>query len=648
MQKSAEQNVRVVCRFKPLGPTEKPASLTFSADGRGVESFAFERIFRGAEVTNQQVYAQAASDLAKSVVDGFNVTVFAYGQTGSGKTHTMSGTPEDPGIIPRLLEDVFGQLEAGDDDCTASVQFVEIYNDEIFSLLPEGHGRVDDSKKQLQELEDRTGWVIKGVKQRPVSNVEHVMKLFEMGQRQRHTGATMMNERSSRSHSVLILEVSRVSSAKKGGKAVQSRVVLVDLAGSERQEKTGAQGDRFEEAKSINGSLFELGNVIEKLSECDPKSHVPYRNSVLTKVLRASLGGNSKTLMIIACSEAESNQQETVTTLKYGARASKVKNVAHVNETMTLEQAMARITELEKKLAAGQVTPRSPSNMVDKKRIEELEGQLVIALKRAEDAEALLEEVHRDMEATDIAMGLLETRVNRAEEEAEERRLAVLGLQSERDELKEQHRVEENALKEEIASLKLELKQKELREASMLAEAAHQKEQIGFLEQKLVEAAEDTADIEQLSAHVDKKFAECKQLKKDLALLKDACDRHESREQELEKDCEEAHKLLAETEKKLAAVVHEKEARQKDEAQEEESDGEAEVGAIELQAQSKLMRTAAIYHELHAMNDGVDRGATKGNQREVGTNTDWTGLKGVQEDLSAVQARVFGYDGKVK
>jgi hypothetical protein len=651
---SEQQNVRVVCRFKPLGPTEKPASLAFSPDGRGVETFAFERVFRGAKVANQQVYAQTVGDLAESAVRGINVTVFAYGQTGSGKTHTMSGTPDDPGIIPRFLEEVFDRLDGEDDaKCETSVQFVEIYNEEIFSLLPDRHSRVDEGKKSLSpiidnETRETVGWVINGAKPSSVNDKDDVMRLFELGQKRRHTGATLMNNRSSRSHSVLILEISRTQSTKRGGKVVKSRVVLVDLAGSERQEKTGATGDRFEEAKNINQSLLALGNVITTLSEGDKRAHVKYRDSELTKVLQASLGGNSKTLMIIACSEAESNRQETVSTLRYGARASKIRNEARVNETMTLEQAMARIAELEKKLAAGQVTPRvAPSSPVhsERKRVEELEGQLVSALRRAEDAEALLEEVQRDMEATETAMSVLESRVKSAEGKAEDRRVTVLGMQSERDELREQHRAEEGRLGEEIAALKLELEQGDRREASLSA-------RVEFLELKVREAAEDTADIETLSAHVDKKFAECNQLKKDVALLKDACACHERREQELQKDRDEARQLLeaqgvalAEAEKKLEAVVRQEEAKEQNTRHEEDSDEEVGAGPMELQLQTKLLaRTAAIYHELHAMGDGGDC-ATR---RAIGTNTDNTGFEHFAEELSALQARQFGQDGKVR
>lgn len=660
MSSEQQQNVRVVCRFKPLAESEKPANLTFSPDGRGVDSFAFERVFRGAKVTNQQVYAQAVGDLAESAVKGLNVTVFAYGQTGSGKTHTMSGTAEDPGVIPRFLEEVFDRLDGENDTkCETSVQFVEIYNEEIFSLLPDRHGHVDDNKKSLSPIIDNgtretVGWVINGVKSCSVNGTEDVMKLFELGQKQRHTGATMMNHRSSRSHSVLILEIARTQSTKQGGKVVRSRVVLVDLAGSERQEKTGATGERFEEAKSINQSLLSLGNVITTLSEGDRRAHVRYRDSELTKVLQTSLGGNSKTLMIIACSEAESNKQETVSTLRYGARASQIKNDARVNETMTLEQAMLIVEDLKKKLASGQITPRVvPGSPVhsDRKRVEELEGQLVLALKRAEDAEALLEEVHRDMEATEAAMAVTESRVKRAEQEAEDRRRAIIGLQSERDELREQHRVEESKLEEEITALKQ-------REASMLAETSHQKEQIGLLEQKVREASEDAADIEQLAAHVDKKFEECNQLKKDVALLKDACARHEKREQELEKDRDEARRLLeterlalAETEKKLEAVQHQEEAEEEDKGDEEASDEEAAAGPVELQLQSKLLRAAAIYEELHALNEDGERGevgVTKGERREIGTNTDDTGFEHFARELSALQARQFGQDGVLR
>ncbi|RXG71713.1 Kinesin heavy chain [Armadillidium vulgare] len=269
------------------------------------------------------------SILISDVLNGYNGTIFAYGQTSSGKTHTMEGVITDPhlqGIIPRIINDIFNHIYSMEENLEfhIKVSYFEIYMDKIRDLL-------DVSKVNLAVHEDKNRVpFVKGATERFVSN---------------------MNEHSSRSHSVFLIQVKQenVESQKK----LLGKLYLVDLAGSEkasilelffknidaakRVSKTGAEGTVLDEAKNINKSLSALGNVISALAEGN-KSHIPYRDSKLTRILQESLGGNARTTIIICCSPASYNETETKSTLDFGRRAKTIKNVVTVNEELTAEE----------------------------------------------------------------------------------------------------------------------------------------------------------------------------------------------------------------------------------------------------------------------------------------------------------------------
>lgn len=338
----SECNIKVVCRFRPLNPSEKnsgsqeivsfPPGSQESVNIRG-KTYLFDRVF-GPHATQAQVYEEAAKPIVKDVLSGYNGTIFAYGQTSSGKTHTMEGAIGDEfaeGIIPRIVNDIFQYIFTMEEkvEFHIKVSYFEIYMDKIKDLL-------DISKDNLTVHEDKNRVpFVKGASERFVCNPEEVMGLIEEGKQNRHISVTNMNEHSSRSHSVFLINVKQENEETQ--KQLTGKLYLVDLAGSEKVSKTGAEGQTLDEAKNINKSLSALGNVISALAEGN-KSHIPYRDSKLTRILQESLGGNSRTTIIICGSPASFNEYETKSTLEFGRRAKTIKNTVIVNEVLTAEE----------------------------------------------------------------------------------------------------------------------------------------------------------------------------------------------------------------------------------------------------------------------------------------------------------------------
>jgi len=308
-------------------------TLTNPAEADTQKVFSYDSVFT-MDSTQQTVYEESAFQLVESVLEGYNGTIFAYGQTGCGKTHTMMGVTSDEnlkGVIPRAFDHIFGNIKSSTSNSQKNYlircSFIEIYNEEIHDLVG------DDVKARLdlKESSDK-GVFIKGLSMHIVKSVPEIQKLMTLGFKNRSVGETAMNKDSSRSHSIFTIYVETSETDAKGNPRITlGKLNLVDLAGSERQSKTGATGDRLKEANKINLSLSALGNVISALVD-GKSSHIPYRDSKLTRLLQDSLGGNTKTVMIANISPASDNYDETLGTLRYASRAKNIKNQPKVNE----------------------------------------------------------------------------------------------------------------------------------------------------------------------------------------------------------------------------------------------------------------------------------------------------------------------------
>ncbi|XP_068602099.1 kinesin heavy chain-like [Brachionichthys hirsutus] len=332
--------VKVMCRFRPLNDAERSRGDKYIPKFSGEDTvvaagkpYVFDRVLPP-DTEQVQVYDTCARQIVRDVLGGYNGTIFAYGQTSSGKTHTMEGNLHDPrlmGIIPRLSRDIFDHIYSMDENLEfhIKVSYFEIYLDRIRDLL-------DVSKTNLAVHEDKNRVpFVKGCTERFVSSPDEVMDVIDEGKANRHVAVTNMNEHSSRSHSIFQINIKQenVETELK----LSGKLYLVDLAGSEKVSKTGAEGAVLDEAKNINKSLSALGNVIAALSE-GTKTHVPYRDSKMTRILQDSLGGNCRTTIIICCSPSVYNEAETKSTLMFGQRAKTIKNTVSVNQELTAEE----------------------------------------------------------------------------------------------------------------------------------------------------------------------------------------------------------------------------------------------------------------------------------------------------------------------
>ncbi|KAK7345653.1 hypothetical protein VNO77_16261 [Canavalia gladiata] len=360
-EKDKETNVQVLLRCRPLSDDEQksnvPKVLSCNENRREVtvmqtlankqvdRVFTFDKVF-GPKAQQRSIYEQAIAPIVNEVLDGFNCTVFAYGQTGTGKTYTMEGgmrnkggdLPAEAGVIPRAVRHIFDILEAQNADYSMKVTFLELYNEEISDLLaPEDNSRPleEKQKKPLTLMEDGKGCVfVRGLEEESVYSVNEIYTLLERGASKRRTADTLLNKRSSRSHSVFTITVYVKETVIGDEELIKcGKLNLVDLAGSENILRSGAREGRAREAGEINKSLLTLGRVINALVE--HSAHIPYRDSKLTRILRDSLGGKTKTCIIATISPSSYCLEETLSTLDYASRAKNIKNRPEANQKVS-------------------------------------------------------------------------------------------------------------------------------------------------------------------------------------------------------------------------------------------------------------------------------------------------------------------------
>uniref|UniRef100_A0A2K5Q916 Kinesin family member 27 n=1 Tax=Cebus imitator TaxID=2715852 RepID=A0A2K5Q916_CEBIM len=357
--------------------------------------FTFDFVF-GKNSTQDEVYNTCIKPLVLSLIEGYNATVFAYGQTGSGKTYTIGGghvasvVESQKGIIPRAIQEIFQSIsEHPSIDFNVKVSYIEVYKEDLRDLL-----ELETSMKDLHIREDEKGnTVIVGAKECHVESADEVMSLLEMGNAARHTSTTQMNEHSSRSHAIFTISICQVQknmeAAEDGSwyspQHIVSKFHFVDLAGSERVTKTGNTGERFKESIQINSGLLALGNVISALGDPRRKnSHIPYRDAKITRLLKDSLGGSAKTVMITCVSPSSSNFDESLNSLKYANRARNIRNKPTVNfspESDRIDEMEFEIKLLREALQSQQASV-SQTNQIhrdgspDTNRIHSLEEQV--------------------------------------------------------------------------------------------------------------------------------------------------------------------------------------------------------------------------------------------------------------------------------
>nr|XP_012463124.1 unnamed protein product [Gossypium raimondii]XP_012463125.1 unnamed protein product [Gossypium raimondii]XP_012463126.1 unnamed protein product [Gossypium raimondii]XP_012463128.1 unnamed protein product [Gossypium raimondii]XP_012463129.1 unnamed protein product [Gossypium raimondii]XP_012463130.1 unnamed protein product [Gossypium raimondii]KJB83983.1 hypothetical protein B456_013G213600 [Gossypium raimondii]KJB83984.1 hypothetical protein B456_013G213600 [Gossypium raimondii]KJB83985. len=331
----SKENVTVTVRFRPLSPREirLGEEIAWYADGETIVrnehnpsiAYAYDRVF-GPTTTTRHVYDVAAQHVVSGAMEGINGTIFAYGVTSSGKTHTMHGDQRSPGIIPLAVKDAFSIIqETPNREFLLRVSYLEIYNEVVNDLL-------NPAGQNLRIREDAQGTFVEGVKEEVVLSPAHALSLIAAGEEHRHVGSTNFNLLSSRSHTIFTLTIESSSCGESSeGEAVNlSQLNLIDLAGSE-SSKAETTGVRRKEGSYINKSLLTLGTVISKLTD-GRATHIPYRDSKLTRLLQSSLSGHGRVSLICTVTPSSSNTEETHNTLKFAHRAKHIEIQAAQNK----------------------------------------------------------------------------------------------------------------------------------------------------------------------------------------------------------------------------------------------------------------------------------------------------------------------------
>ncbi|CAN1320114.1 Kinesin-like protein KIN-7D, mitochondrial [Linum perenne] len=396
---SSGESISVTIRFRPLSEREfqRGDEIAWYADGdkavrneyNPATAYAFDKVF-GPHTNTEDVYDIAARPVVKAAMEGINGTVFAYGVTSSGKTFTMHGDQSAPGIIPLAIKDVFSMIqETPGREFLLRVSYLEIYNEVINDLL-------DPTGQNLRVREDAQGTYVEGIKEEVVLSPGHALSFIAAGEEHRHVGSNNFNLFSSRSHTIFTLMIESSAHGDEYDGVIFSQLNLIDLAGSE-SSKTETTGLRRKEGAYINKSLLTLGTVIGKLSE-GRASHVPYRDSKLTRLLQSSLSGHGHVSLICTITPASSNLEETHNTLKFASRAKRVEIYASrnkiIDEKSLIKKYQREISTLKEELdqlRSGMLVGVSHEEILSlKQKLEEGQVKMQSRLEEEEEAKAAL------------------------------------------------------------------------------------------------------------------------------------------------------------------------------------------------------------------------------------------------------------------
>lgn len=554
---SGSDCVQVCVRCRPLNDKEKDQSCTLcvkvdemrgtitvkgpnTGSGEPPKTFTFDTVF-DTSCKQVDVYNKSARPIVDCVLEGYNGTIFAYGQTGTGKTFTMEGVrsvPELRGIIPNSFAHIFGHIAKaeGDTRFLVRVSYLEIYNEEVRDLL----GKDQAARLEVKERPD-VGVYVKDLSAFSVNNADDMDRIMTIGNKNRHVGATNMNLHSSRSHAIFTVTIECSEKYPDGKQHVRvGKLHLVDLAGSERQAKTGATGQRLKEATKINLSLSTLGNVISAL--VDGKStHIPYRNSKLTRLLQDSLGGNSKTAMIANIGPADYNYDESISTLRYANRAKNIQNKAKINEDpkdALLRQFQKEIEELRKQLDEGsdyesgdseeeeseeEVGEDGVVRRVKKKKKKRGKGQKEHKHISKEKMAQIQSKIEQDRKMLESKKDMAEEERNKVKGDLEEKEMELKKFQEEQDQLTNKLAALEKKIIVGGENLleKAEEQERMLEESAKELEARKVKEEA--LRKALQEKEQEQVDIEEKYSSLQEEIqGKTKKLKKVWTMLMQA------------------------------------------------------------------------------------------------------------------------------
>ncbi|KAG9102769.1 hypothetical protein FRC06_001176 [Ceratobasidium sp. 370] len=608
------------------------------AQGPEKDGFTFDRVFPMGTM-QQEVFDYGVRGIVKDVINGYNGTVFAYGQTGSGKTFTMMGADIDSeelkGIIPRITEQIFTSIVESEAhlEYLVKVSYMEIYLERIRDLLAPHNDNL-----QVHE-EKNKGVYVKNLSDYYVGSAKEVYEIMRQGGQARAVTATNMNAESSRSHSIFLITIQQRNT--ETGALKTGNLYLVDLAGSEKVGKTGASGQTLEEAKKINKSLSALGMVINALTD-GKSSHIPYRDSKLTRILQESLGGNSRTTLIINCSPSSYNEAETLGTLRFGMRAKSIKNTARTPTVLGLEkdereEFLKRENELTDQLAEKEAALASQDKLLTeiKEELAFLREQEATMSKENRSLSTELSNLRLDNERLTFDQKELQINYDQSSEKVKELIKELDELRLNADERNFANRDQSAEDKEKKKAEKMALMMAQYDTGSMSERDEQLRAMVSKLDAMDSEESMSTLTLEDIQ-YVRRQLVEGQNV------TQDAIDRL----RQVQEECEMVSRRRDEIEQRLATVEADYEDLFEKTINTEES-SKLNAGESMAELKSKLEAQYSAKREAQAaeINDLRQQLEQKSNDIRLMNNTVET-LKGVNDELKrAFAATSAGIEG---